>query len=112
MALTYRLHALQLLSDWSYRNNILALGRQGYRSGEPAGMEHERSLLFAKVFLGQSGARNFKEAVAATNLTPGVIGQLTFDVRPTLAAKRLEPTSAHRDENAVAYAALRVVRGS
>jgi Zn-dependent peptidase ImmA (M78 family)/transcriptional regulator with XRE-family HTH domain len=88
MALTYRLHALGLLSDWSYRNNILALGRQGYRSAEPKGIERERSLLFQKVFGGDSGATNLRQAVSKVGMREGMLGQLTFESRPAVARLR------------------------
>lgn len=49
MALTFRLHSLGLLSDWSYRSNCIELGKRGYRSGEPEGVERETSTLLPKV---------------------------------------------------------------
>lgn len=51
LALTHRLHRLQLLSDWSYRSIIVELTRLGYRKGEPGGaQDRESSKLLAKVF--------------------------------------------------------------
>ena len=50
MALAYRLHKLGLLSDWSYRSACIELGKLGYRSGEPVGVEREVSTVLAKVF--------------------------------------------------------------
>ncbi len=49
MALAYRLHSLNLLTDWSYRSFCIELGKLGYRSGEPVGIERERSIVLAKV---------------------------------------------------------------
>jgi Zn-dependent peptidase ImmA (M78 family)/DNA-binding Xre family transcriptional regulator len=49
MALAYRLHALKLLSDWNYRAFCIELGKLGYRSGEPDGVERETSVVLAKV---------------------------------------------------------------
>jgi len=51
-AMAYRLNALQLLSDWQYKSLCIQLGRSGYRSGEPVGIERETSLIWRKV-LGQ-----------------------------------------------------------
>ena len=49
MALATRLNRLGLLSDWNYRSIVIDLGRQGYRSGEPVGVERETSTILAKV---------------------------------------------------------------
>lgn len=49
MALAYRMHKLKLLSEWSYRNVCIDLGKLGYRSGEPEGVERETSIVMAKV---------------------------------------------------------------
>ena len=49
MAMTYRLHTLQLVSDWQYKSLCMELARQGYRSGEPDGIEREVSAVWKKV---------------------------------------------------------------
>lgn len=49
MALAYRLHGLGYLSDWNYRSLCIELGKRGYRSGEPEGIERETSTVLAKV---------------------------------------------------------------
>jgi Zn-dependent peptidase ImmA (M78 family)/transcriptional regulator with XRE-family HTH domain len=85
VALTYRLHELSLLSDWAYRSNLISLGEMGYRRGEPGGIDRESSLLFAKVLSGESGARNLRRLCSYTAMPPGIIGELTFGVRPTIA---------------------------
>lgn len=51
IALVYRLHKLEILSDWQYRNLCIELSSAGYRSGEPNGLDHrDVSQIFAKVF--------------------------------------------------------------
>ena len=50
MALTHRLYEIGLSSDWHYRNASIELGRLGYRSGEPQGIQRESSQVFTKVF--------------------------------------------------------------
>jgi Zn-dependent peptidase ImmA (M78 family)/DNA-binding XRE family transcriptional regulator len=50
MALTHRLHELNLLTDWGYRTACINLSRMGYRSSEPGGIPRETSQLLAKVF--------------------------------------------------------------
>ncbi|WP_192342151.1 helix-turn-helix domain-containing protein [Streptomyces sp. VITNK9] len=51
MALTYRLHDLNLLTDWQYRSVCAELSSRGYRTGEPNGLEQrETSQVLTKVF--------------------------------------------------------------
>ncbi|WP_392839740.1 helix-turn-helix domain-containing protein [Streptomyces sp. LN500] len=51
LALTYRLHDLDMLSDWHYRRACIDLGKLGYRRSEPSGMpSRESSQLLDKVF--------------------------------------------------------------
>ncbi len=50
MALTHRLHELDLLTEWGYRTACVQLSRLGYRRSEPNGIPHESSQLLAKVF--------------------------------------------------------------
>ncbi|WP_299481980.1 ImmA/IrrE family metallo-endopeptidase [uncultured Roseibium sp.] len=49
MALAYRLHGLGYLTEWQYRSLCIELGKRGYRSGEPDGIERETSTVLAKV---------------------------------------------------------------
>lgn len=49
MALANRLHQVGMLTEWNYRSVIIELGSQGYRSGEPLGVEREVSTVLAKV---------------------------------------------------------------
>lgn len=49
MALTHRLHELELLTDWGYRAACVQLGRLGYKRAEPAGIPRETSQLLGKV---------------------------------------------------------------
>jgi Zn-dependent peptidase ImmA (M78 family) len=49
MALAYRMHRLNLLTEWNYRSICIELGKLGYRSGEPTGVDRERSTVIAKV---------------------------------------------------------------
>jgi Zn-dependent peptidase ImmA (M78 family)/DNA-binding XRE family transcriptional regulator len=51
MNLAHRMHRLGLLSDWQARSTYIHLGKMGYRSGEPLGMdERETSQILEKVF--------------------------------------------------------------
>lgn len=49
MALAYRLSSLGYISEWNYRSLLIELGKRGYRSGEPDGIEREISTVLAKV---------------------------------------------------------------
>jgi Zn-dependent peptidase ImmA (M78 family) len=51
MALTHRLHELDLMTEWGYRDACVRLSQMGYRSGEPNGaITPESSQILAKVF--------------------------------------------------------------
>lgn len=63
MALTHRLHELDLLTDWGYRTACVQLSRLGYRRAEPRGIQRESSQLLGKVF----------RSVRADGLTPAKI---------------------------------------
>ena len=41
MAMAYRLHSPQILSEWTHRRVCIELGQRGFRSGEPGGMVRE-----------------------------------------------------------------------
>ncbi len=51
MALTHRLHELDLLTEWGYRDACVQLSQLGYRKGEPRGaIVPETSQVLVKVF--------------------------------------------------------------
>lgn len=51
MALTHRLHELELTTEWGYRDACVQLSRMGYRRGEPHGaIVPETSQVLTKVF--------------------------------------------------------------
>ncbi len=50
MALTHRLHDLELLTDWQYRSTCRRLAEMGYRTAEPDGIARETSQILPKVF--------------------------------------------------------------
>lgn len=49
MALTYRLKALDHLSEWQYRSLVIDLSKKGYRTGEPQGIKREVSSLLSNL---------------------------------------------------------------
>jgi Zn-dependent peptidase ImmA (M78 family)/DNA-binding XRE family transcriptional regulator len=49
-ALTYRLHAVGILTDWHYRSLFIEIATRGYRKKEPEEGQRETSQMLAKVF--------------------------------------------------------------
>ncbi|MDW9792138.1 ImmA/IrrE family metallo-endopeptidase [Sinorhizobium meliloti] len=64
MALTVRLNQVGWLSDWQYRSTCIELGRKGYRTSEPGGVERERSVLWQQVLTDLWRRRLTKQDVA------------------------------------------------
>lgn len=49
MAMAYRLHQLDRLSEWQYKSICIDLTKRGYRSGEPNGISREKSKVWRQV---------------------------------------------------------------
>ena len=64
MAMAYRLHSLGLLSEWQYKSACIELGRRGFRSGEPRGIERETSRVWQKVLAQLWNERKTKSGIA------------------------------------------------
>jgi len=64
-ALAYRLHKLDILSDWQYRNTVIEIGRRGYRTNEPNGIPREESTVWKKVLSELWSDRITKSHIAA-----------------------------------------------
>ena len=78
-ALNYRLHALGMTSDWTYRTLCIQLAEAGYRTKEPNGGLHEKSVVLEKVFSALREEGITKAAVADELLIPAEeINALTF----------------------------------
>lgn len=78
-ALAYRLHALQVLSDWHYRTLSIEIAKRGWRKNEPEGAPREASQMLAKVFaaLRQDGIGK-GDVAAALHIEPSEIDKLVF----------------------------------
>jgi len=50
IALTHRLHALGMITDWHYRHLCIEISKRGLRSSEPDGIPRETSQVLDKVF--------------------------------------------------------------
>lgn len=48
-ALTYRIHELNLVSDWRYRSLCIEMNNLGYNTKEPEEIEREKSMVWDKV---------------------------------------------------------------
>lgn len=64
MAMAYRLQALGRLTEWQYKSACIELGKRGYRSGEPDGIEREFSLVWQKIFSQLWAERTTKNQIA------------------------------------------------
>ncbi|MBM7052319.1 helix-turn-helix domain-containing protein [Streptomyces durocortorensis] len=95
MALTYRMHDLNLLSDWQYRSTCAELSRLGYRSGEPQGMsQRETSQVLTKVFTALRSKHVRPWSVAAElGLTSEEMNRLMFGLTLTTFEGKGQPAT-------------------
>jgi Zn-dependent peptidase ImmA (M78 family) len=93
MAMAYRLGELGLLSEWRYKSACIELGRRGFRTGEPGGIEREISRVWQKVLTQLWSERRTKNDIADSLHIPldeleGLIWGLTGPiVRPAREAR-------------------------
>jgi Zn-dependent peptidase ImmA (M78 family) len=86
MAMAYRLHALGLLTEWQYKSACIELGRRGYRTGEPIGIDRETSAIWRKVLSQLWNERTTKHDVAAKiNLPPDEVECLIWGLTGPMA---------------------------
>ncbi|MBO3745997.1 ImmA/IrrE family metallo-endopeptidase [Streptosporangiaceae bacterium NEAU-GS5] len=64
LALTHRLHELDLVTEWGYRSLATNLSRMGFRRDEPGGISRETSQLLAKVFAALRGEHTTPAQIA------------------------------------------------
>lgn len=83
-ALAYRLHDVELLSDWHYRTLCIEIAKRGYRKHEPNEAMRETSQVLAKVFaaLREDGTTK-ADIAAALRVHVGEIDQLVFGLALT-----------------------------
>lgn len=78
-ALAYRLHKLNILSDWQYRTYCIQINQKGYRIKEPEAMAREESVVWKKVFTQLWAERITKNHIATDlNLPYKEIESLVF----------------------------------
>jgi Zn-dependent peptidase ImmA (M78 family)/DNA-binding XRE family transcriptional regulator len=84
MALTHRLHELDLLTDWGYRTACVDLSRRGYRTGEPGGIPRETSHLLERVFHALRADHVSPADIARDlHITPAELNRHVFGLVPT-----------------------------
>ena len=95
-AMIYRLHKLDLLSEWHYRKLYIEISSRGYRKKEPDGGPREISQVLQKVFSALREEGISKEEVArALRVHPTDIDELVFG----LALTSLEGVPHGRDQS-------------
>jgi Zn-dependent peptidase ImmA (M78 family)/transcriptional regulator with XRE-family HTH domain len=107
-ALNYRLHALKLTTDWTYRTLCIQIAQAGYRESEPESVNPEKSVVLEKVFSALRDEGMGKADVARQlTISPDEINELTFGLM-------LNALRGGRGANVaptVGRASLRVVKG-
>lgn len=97
MALTHRLHELDLISDWGYRTACVDLSRRGFRTSEPGGIARETSPLLASVLHALRAEGTSPADVARElHLTVAELNRHVFGLVPTAIAGTATPTPPAR----------------
>jgi Zn-dependent peptidase ImmA (M78 family)/DNA-binding XRE family transcriptional regulator len=78
-ALNYRLHTLELLSEWHYRSLCIDIAKRGFRTQEPFEIKRETSQIYAKVFSALRDEGISKRDIAnELSVLPEEVEQLVF----------------------------------
>lgn len=78
-ALNYRLHSLNLTSEWTNRSLCIEISKRGYRTQEPHGIQRETSQVLEKVFVALKEEGVSKADIAKDlRLTTYEIDELTY----------------------------------
>lgn len=101
-ALVHRLHRLDMLNEWQYRQLCIEISRKGYREREPDGLtERETSQILAKAFDGLRSAGVSRADVARALHLPasefeGLLFGLTISAVDGSADRTSQPTGRLR----------------
>ena len=83
-ALAYRLHTVNILTDWHYRTLCIEIASRGYRRREPEESQRETSQILAKVFAALRNEKVSKTDIAKELRIPvDEIDQLVFGLAIT-----------------------------
>jgi Zn-dependent peptidase ImmA (M78 family)/DNA-binding XRE family transcriptional regulator len=78
-AIAYRLHALNLLSDWHYTKLCIEIGERGFRTNEPEPAQREMSQILPKVFAAfREEGTTMSDVAEALQIDPKEIDRLVF----------------------------------
>ncbi|GAB0118748.1 helix-turn-helix domain-containing protein [Acidisoma sp. 7E03] len=93
-ALAYRLHRLNILSDWQYRGIVIEIGRRGYRTHEPDSMQREESTIWKMVLESLWQERLTRHEIALALSLPDIeVEKLLFGLLHKPEVERLLPSS-------------------
>lgn len=111
LALAYRLHELNMISDWGYRRTMIELGEMGFQSDEPSGIPHEQSYILQKV-LSSLRARgiSFRKLSAELHLYPSDLNEIMFGLAVVPVLGRL--SGSPRQESQAKGAPLQAIPGA
>lgn len=98
MAMAYRLRSLGIMTEWQYKSACIELGRRGYRTGEPGGVDRETSAIWRKALAQLWNERTTKREIAAdVNLPPDELEGLIWGLAgPMVRPERLDRTPTFR----------------
>ena len=63
-SMVYRLHTLDIISEWRYKSLCIELSKRGYRSDELNGVQRETSIIWKKVLTQLWSERTTKASIA------------------------------------------------
>lgn len=107
MALTHRLHDLNLVSDWRYRELCIQLSARGYRTSEPGGIAQERSQVLDKVL------HALRERGVGTEDIASELGWQADDLRAHVFGLTLTGHPGHSESSGTRHdAKLSLINGS
>jgi len=111
LALTYRLHELNIISDWGYRRAVIELGKMGFRSDEPGGMSREQSHILQKVLASlRSSGTSFRKLSAELHVYPSELNEIMFGLAVVPVLDRFSGST--HPESQTRSAPLRAIPGT
>ena len=94
MAMSYRLHALGMMTEWQYKSACIELGRRGYRTAEPDGIPRETSAVWRKVLSALWSERRTKSDIAKSlHIPPDELEGLIWELAGPTARPERTPGS-------------------
>lgn len=92
VAMTYRLHALGLLTEWAYNDLMREISIRGWRKNEPKGGPRETSQLLAKCLgILRTESVTLRDIAAELHVPPSELDALVFGLVLMAAPRRVQP---------------------